>query len=102
MIRIDVAHAARTGPGGYLQMIASPEEALIAWLVALPEGLDPAHAARVVLARIAGSTSEAKVSIRLRELLLEVTRCSVNRCPAPMGRRRRGKAGVSLDKGLLT
>jgi hypothetical protein len=103
MIRIDAANATRQiGFEARSRTIGSPEEVLVAWLVALPEGLDPAHAAQIAIDRIARSKIEANVPTRLRELLLEVARCPADRCPAPIGRRRRGKSEVFSLRGMLT
>jgi hypothetical protein len=100
MIRIDAASADRAiDYEAYLRMIGSPEEVLVAWMMALPEGVDPARAARIALDGIAGSQIEANVPTRLRDLLLEVTRYRAVHYPAPIGRRRRDKSGVSHWEG---
>jgi len=69
----------------------SPEELLLAWLIALPEGVDPARAARIALDGMATSKIESRVQARLRDLLLEVACHQAIHCPAPIGRQRRNK-----------
>ena len=92
MIRIDAANPARAaGLEARSRIIGSPEEALIAWLIALPEGVEPARAARIALDGIARSEIEASVPTRLRELLLEVSRYRAIHYHGPIGRRRRDK-----------
>ncbi len=74
----------------------SLEELLVAWLIALPEGVDPARAARIALDGMATSKIGARVPTRLRELLLEVTRYrAIYR--APVGRRRCNRVRASAN-----
>ncbi|MBV8567781.1 MAG: hypothetical protein JO273_20225 [Methylobacteriaceae bacterium] len=53
---------------------ASPEDMLLAWLIALPDGADPAQAARDALAQFGTPKCGTRQIVRLRELLVEVSR----------------------------
>jgi hypothetical protein len=94
MIRPDEATSAR-GAGSEFgsQTLVSPEEALLAWLVALPEGVDPARAARIALDQIARSGIEASMPARLQDLLVQVALCPPIRWYSTTRRRRRRPNG---------
>lgn len=69
-----------------------PEGALIAWLVGLPDGLDPARAAQIALAAAPGRGAESPQCRRFRALLAEVGRTPLGTLTAP-ARRRRNRRG---------
>lgn len=94
MIRIDAANAALAiGLEAFPRPFGSEEEMLVAWLIALPDELNAAHAARIALDAITRSEIGAIVPLRLRELLLEVARDRAVHYLSPT-RRRRGKSGA--------
>jgi hypothetical protein len=61
----------------------SPEEALVAWLIMLPDGVDPARAARAELEALARTDDPGLA--RIRELLAEVGRFSLDEFERPDG-----------------
>lgn len=65
-----------------------PEGALLAWLIGLPDGVDPARAALAALATAPLSEWDGPRQRRLRALLVEVSRNPGDRLPMPTRRRR--------------
>ena len=52
----------------------SPEDVFLVWLLGLPDGTDPARAARAEIARLDRAAPLAAGPRRLRELMVELTR----------------------------
>jgi hypothetical protein len=89
MIRIDnVASGRTTGLETFVKLTGSPEEALLAWLIALPDAADPAQAARIALDQMSGSWFGATAPPRLLELLAELALGAPERGRARVERRR--------------
>ena len=67
-----------------------PEGALLAWLIGLPDGVDPARAAPTALATAPPSEWDGPRQNRWRALLAEVSRSPADTLPMPPRRRRAG------------
>lgn len=76
---------------------ASPEEAIVAWLVRLPDDIEPAEAAGDVMRAYATPPGTDPVGTRLFELLDEIQRfpqerlTRMSRAPGRRGRARRSR-----------
>lgn len=78
----DPQGALRLALAGGLDPSIPPEDVVLSWLLRLPEGLDPAIAARHVIATAGAGTLGAEA---LRTLLIEVARWPASRL-AHLGR----------------
>jgi hypothetical protein len=74
----------------------SAEQSLLAWLIALPESVDPASAAKALLAATSPSSAATPLWPRSLELLAEVAQWSAQKRAALLPRRRgeRSRAGA--------
>jgi hypothetical protein len=77
--------------GGATARALGPEDALIAWLLGLPDGVDPARAAAVALGAAPGREREweTPAGSRLRALLQEIAETPAGALSTPSGRRGR-------------
>ncbi len=84
---MEAANGLRFGPRA--PALESAEGALIAWLVGLPHGADPARAALAALAAMPAVETETAWGAHLRALLAEVAQTRVESLPPHRRRRRR-------------
>jgi hypothetical protein len=67
------------------------ETALLAWLIGLPDGVDPARAARFALAAMQPTAEDGPRESRLRVLLAKVGETPAAALPRPARRRGAGR-----------